>query len=145
MALRQAEYFHGHRLVCIHQHNFLCVIVSIIIMMHMVVILFILVLLSECSGLVLGREVHVPGKHTHSLQTGYLLNKNKSNMHMRGGEISLISTSLKGIEQSALIRGLAEIVTSVVDPAISGGLLSGGLHAITGNFMPYSYNYTISM
>ena len=37
----------------------------------------------------------------------------------------------------SIVRNAAKILGKFVDPAISGGLLSGGLHAITGSFWQY--------
>lgn len=53
---------------------------------------------------------------------------------MAASGVFIDSTRRKG-----LIKSLTKLLTVVVDPAISGGLLSGGLHAITGKLHLFPY------
>lgn len=54
-------------------------------------------------------------------------------MELRGGQLSLSGSKyLKRLSSKGVIKQLAFLLHSFVDPVISGGLLSGGLHAITG-------------
>lgn len=49
-----------------------------------------------------------------------------------GGVYSSTKSMWEALPQGSLSKGLANVIHSFVDPAITGGLLSGGLHAVTG-------------
>lgn len=52
---------------------------------------------------------------------------------IRGGKIEHSAKSLfETIPKSAFAKNLVAVLHTFVDPAITGGFLSGGLHAITG-------------
>lgn len=52
---------------------------------------------------------------------------------LRGGQVGVSSaTFLEQLNSKVVLRRLALLLHTFVDPVISGGLLSGGLHAITG-------------
>lgn len=52
---------------------------------------------------------------------------------IRGGDVrSSAASFFESIPKSGLATSLATVLHSFVDPAITGGFLSGGLHAVTG-------------
>jgi hypothetical protein len=62
----------------------------------------------------------------------------------RGGQAGIaLGSTLEGLGKSRALKSLSRVLTSIVDPAISGGLLSGGLHAITGTYVCYCMYCTV--
>jgi nickel/cobalt exporter len=79
------------------------------------------------------------GRSVQFLNRGYSSRSTLSVSEGRGKRLlavpsgSVVTTTTKSTAAAGvLLSGLARAVASLVSPAISGGLLSGGLHAITG-------------
>eukprot|EP00428_Durinskia_dybowskii_P063323 CAMPEP_0170373012 /NCGR_PEP_ID=MMETSP0117_2-20130122/9852_1 /TAXON_ID=400756 /ORGANISM="Durinskia baltica, Strain CSIRO CS-38" /LENGTH=317 /DNA_ID=CAMNT_0010627895 /DNA_START=75 /DNA_END=1028 /DNA_ORIENTATION=- len=96
-------------------------------------IIFLFVLLA-CSG---GNGLLVQGSRSvatmlHSKPVKHQIHKrgvlNKI-IDCRGGQY-IGKTGI--LEQHNVLKGVTKVLSSIVDPAIAGGLLSGGLHAISG-------------
>ena len=49
-----------------------------------------------------------------------------------GGIVSSAKSMWETLQSGSVHNSLAKMLHTIVDPAITGGLLSGGLHAVTG-------------
>lgn len=96
----------------------------------------ILTLLLICNGLHVQGRVPVAPAHHHARATkGQIMNNKHTYLLYRGGQAPLAAATAADIAKRGslpIVKNLVKVFASVVDPAISGGLLSGGLHAITG-------------
>jgi hypothetical protein len=58
-----------------------------------------------------------------------------ANILSRGGHLLKPSAAnTESIISNGLVRKVSVVFASVVDPVITGGLLSGGLHAVSGKY-----------
>jgi hypothetical protein len=59
----------------------------------------------------------------------------KSFAHIRGGQSPFVSNPLfDSINKGNFAAVLGDVLHTFVDPTITGGFLSGGLHAVTGTY-----------
>lgn len=59
----------------------------------------------------------------------------KSFAHIRGGQYRFASNPLfDSINKDNFATVLGDVLHTFVDPTITGGFLSGGLHAVTGTY-----------
>jgi len=94
------------------------------------------------------------GTRVTSVQSAYARSKRVNVVDLRhnaafqirgGGIVSSAKSMWETLPSGSVPNSLAKMLHTFVDPAITGGLLSGGLHAVTGTSIERlaSFAYTI--